>query len=170
MKGMVPIHLTIYRVNILCYFWPHAQLGYSLTFLSLSFLSFVLVKYLVLLWKYPTHHHYHPQLFFWSQMKGMVKLSFFLFCYYGIDFAPIKRYHQFCSQAYLFTLFINSVCLSLCPWLSQVFGVIRTRPIHLTIFRVNILCYFWAHTQLGLSLTFFRHLVHDFQTNDWSNT
>jgi hypothetical protein len=38
----------------------------------------------------------------------------------------------FCS---LFTLFINSVCLSLCPcpWLSQVFGVIRTRPIHLTI-------------------------------------
>ena len=56
---------------------------------------------------------------------------------------------------YLFNLFTNSVCLSLCPWLSQVFGVIRTRPIHLTIYRVNILCYFLTpHTTRVKKLTF----------------
>ena len=36
-----------------------------------------------------------PENFFLSQMKGMAKIRLFFRCY-GIDFAPIKKYHSKC--------------------------------------------------------------------------
>ena len=56
----------------------------------------------------PTHN------FFLVSNERYGKNKTILLQYYDIDFAPIKRYRQFCSQAYMFywTLFVISVCLS----------------------------------------------------------
>ena len=39
----------------------------------------------------------HQTNFFWSQMKDMILHFFCSGANYGIDFASIKSYHQFCS-------------------------------------------------------------------------
>ena len=59
---------------------------------------------------HPTHLP-HQQLFLVSNER-YGKNKIFLLLWYGIDFAPIKRYRQFCSQAYMFYLNSNyNLCL-----------------------------------------------------------
>ena len=46
--------------------------------------------------------------------------TFLLWCF-GIDFAPIKRYHQFYSQAYKFSLhLIYNLCLFFCQSMTDI--------------------------------------------------
>ena len=90
----------------------------------------------------------HTTNFFWSWMTSMVKKDFFLLQCYVINFAPIKRYHQFilkfiCS---LFNLLINCLFLSL----SLIVTTFWSHKEKAYPFNLNFYCYFDPHKQIGL--------------------
>ena len=81
--------------------------------------------------------------FFWSQMKDMAKIRLF---------TPVQWYITNFVLKLICSLFYLLICLSLWLQLSQVFGVIKTWPIHLTIpFIFSII---WPSDLTFLSLTF----------------
>ena len=82
---------------------------------------------------HPSTHNFSKK---WSLMKGMAKIRLFYSSVMALTLPCLKDINNFvlkltCS---LFTLFINSVCMSVCLW---VFGVIRTRPILQTIVLIS---------------------------------
>ena len=119
----------------------------------------------------PATTHPPPQNYFWSHMKGMVKIRPFLLWWYGTNFPPIKRCCLFCflwlyirrHRFSLQDLCQLSVCLPVClsflsvclPFLSiflSVFSILSIHLISLSVF--SVLLYFLSIFSLHLYSNF----------------